>query len=170
MDLNEVNKYLQVGYGYIEISREYLSEYKGLCRRVFLHKNEIQVDFTDENYEYDNEETFYFSYSDLDEVIKNAEQYLKKSINQWENYNIRPDEFYFERCENLNDSWEKFFRDFYDRKMYFPGNYKKFLIKTIYSTALFLGVVSPDDNPDSVEKKIDINRDLLNSTYEFDKY
>ena len=71
MDLNEVNKYLQVGYGYIEISREYLSEYKGLCRRVFLHKNEIQVDFTDDNYEYDNEETFYFSYSDLDEVIKN---------------------------------------------------------------------------------------------------
>lgn len=172
MDLNEINKYIQIGCGYIEISREYLNNYSGICRRVFLRKNKIQIDYIDNSYTYSNEgeETFYFYYNNMNETIKYAEIYLKKPINQWMNYNLIYNKWHFDENRECKNSWKRLFEDFYNKNLYFPENFNKFSIRTLYATAIFIGIVLPNDNFNIVEEKINSNIELLNSNFEFNNY
>ena len=46
MDMLEIQRYIRVGSGYIEVDRNYLPDYQGICRRIYIRKNAIQIDDT----------------------------------------------------------------------------------------------------------------------------
>lgn len=82
MDIDEIKRYIHLSHGYVEVSRNYMPEYSGICRRTFIRENKIQIDFCTEQDVALNagESTFYFEYENFENVIKSAESFLKKPV------------------------------------------------------------------------------------------
>ena len=146
MDIYEIKRYIHVGVGYVEVSREYLPEYKGLCRRTFIRENQIQLDFYSAGAIELNEgeTTFYFGYENFEDVIKSAEKFLEKPVSEWTNYNRTWNEWYFPETPDKNFV-RNFFKDLQKRKLIFPENFSYMRICSIYALGVFLGKISPDN-------------------------
>ena len=101
MDIQEIRRYIEIGSGYIEVNRSYSEKYKGLCRRIYIRENKIQIDFcTAQDIELnEGETTFYFVYTSFENVIKSAELFLKKPVSEWNNYNRTWNEWYFPQAD-----------------------------------------------------------------------
>lgn len=153
MDIDEIKRYIHVGVGYVEVSRDYLPEYKGLCRRTFIKENRIQIDFcTAQDIELnEGESTFYFGYDTLEDVIKSAEKFLEKPVSEWTNYNRTWNEWYFPEADK--NAWIKLMKDLQDRRLIFPENFNYIRIRGIYETGVFIGKISPDN--------FDVDRDII---------
>lgn len=146
MDVQEIERYIRVGSGFVEISRDYLTEYQGICRRVYIRENEMQIDYISSGWlEYEEgEETFYFYYENLESVIKATEKYLQKPVSEWINYNRTYNLWDFP--EYNKDAWKKLFSDLQKHKLYFPDGFSEFTIRTIYARGIFQNMISPDDD------------------------
>lgn len=144
MDIDEIKRYIHVGAGYVEVSREYM--YNGLCRRTFIRENKIQLDFctAGEIELNEGETTFYFGYENFEDVIKSAESFLKKPVSEWTNYNRTWNEWYFPETPDEN-ACRNFFRDLQERKLIFPENFSYMRICDIYARGVFLGEINPYD-------------------------
>ena len=143
MDIYEIKRYIHVGVGYVEVSRDYM--YNGLCRRTFIRENKIQIDFctAGEIELNEGETTFYFGYENFEDVIKSAEKFLEKPVSEWTNYNRTWNEWHF---PELNEnSVRNFFKDLQERKLIFPKNFSYMRICNIYALGVFLGKISPDN-------------------------
>lgn len=146
MDIQEIERYIRVGSGFVEISRDYLAEYNGICRRVYIRENKMQIDYISSDWlEYEEgEETFYFCYDNFESVIKSAERYLKKSVSEWINYNRTYNLWNFPECDE--NAWRDLFSDLQKHKLYFPSGFSEFTICTIYARGIFQNMISPDDD------------------------
>lgn len=163
MDIDEIIRYIRVGAGYVEVARDYM--YDGMCRRTFIRKNEIQIDFctAGEIELNEGETTFYFGYETFEDVIKSAEKFLKKPVSEWTNYNRTWNEWYFpELAEN---SVRNFFEDLQQRKLVFPENFSYMRICDIYALGFFLGKISPDN----ITADIDLT-ELYRINHDFTEY
>ncbi|MDE6426209.1 MAG: hypothetical protein K2K89_08760 [Ruminococcus sp.] len=144
MDIDEIKRYIHVGVGYVEVSREYM--YNGLCRRTFIRENQIQLDFctAGEIELNEGETTFYFGYENFEDVIKAAEKFLEKPVSEWTNYNRTWNEWYFPETPDKNYV-RNFFSDLQQRKLIFPENFRYMRICSIYALGVFIGKISPDN-------------------------
>lgn len=145
-DIDEIKRYIHVGYGYVEVARDYLPEYSGICRRTFIRAKKIQIDFcTVGNIELnEGESTFYFSYECFEDVIKSAESFLKKPVSEWINYNRTCNEWYFPAPDT--DAYRKLMKDLQEHKLVFPQNFDYMRIRDIYECGVFLGKINPYEN------------------------
>lgn len=144
MDIDEIKRYIHVGAGYVEISRDYLPEYKGLCRRTFIRENEIQIDFcTAHDIEInEGETTFYFGYDTFEDVIKSAESFLKKPVSEWTNYNRTWNEWYFPEPDK--NAYLKLMKDLQERRIIFPENFNYMRICDTYAHGVFMKKINTD--------------------------
>lgn len=174
MNIDEIRAYIHVGSGYVEIDRKYLDQYPGICRRTYIRKDEIQVDYIDYTYleceEF--EETFYFSYNSFEDCIVNAEKYLKSPIENWINYNKTYRMWRFEEIEDkiVETSWKRLFYDLYLHQLSFPGNFSLFSIRSIYARSIFAKLINPYDDLHKQNDTIENNVDLINSLGDFYTY
>ena len=166
MDIDEIKRYIHVGVGYVEVSREYLPEYKGLCRRTFIRENKIQIDFctAGEIELNEGETTFYFGYENFEDVIKSAEKFLEKPVSEWTNYNRTWNEWYFPETPDKN-LVRNFFSDLQQRKLIFPKNFRYMRICSIYALGVFVGKISPDN----INADIDLT-ELYRMNHNFTEY
>ncbi len=169
MNIDEIKRYIHVGSGYVEVARDYLPKYKGLCRRTFIRKNKIQIDFcTAGNVELnEGETTFYFCYESFEDVIESAESFLKKSVSEWTNYNRTWNEWYFQPYDT--ESHNSFFEDLQNHKLEFPENFSYMRICSIYALGVFLGKINPY-NDENIFDDMDFVKYLFSLDNEFDKY
>lgn len=167
MDIDEIKRYIHVGHGYVEVARDY--NYKGICRRTFIRKDKIQIDFcTAGNIELnEGETTFYFGYESFEDVIKSAESFLKKPVSEWTNYNRTWNEWHFEPYDD--DSDNRLFDDLQHRRLEFPENFSYMRICSIYALGVFLGKINPY-NDDNVFDDTDFVKYLCSLENEFDRY
>lgn len=157
MDMLEIQRYIRVGSGYIEVDRNYLPDYQGICRRVYIRRNEIQIDYITSVWIdiEEGEDTFYFYYDNLESAIKSAEEYIGKPVSEWVNYNRTYNMWNF---PELNEnSCKKLWIDLQSHKLKFPKNFNRFSIRTLYSRGVFLNIINPeisdfDFNTDLIEK------------------
>lgn len=163
MDMFEIQRYIRVGSGYIEVDRNYLSEYQGICRRVYIRKNKIQIDYITSGWLdiEEGEEKFCFHYDDLESAVKSAEEYIGKPVSEWINYNRTYNMWNFPELQD--NSWTKLFCDLQSHKLKFPKNFSKFSICTLYSRGVYLNLINP-------ESGLEIDSELLNKISDFDKY
>lgn len=164
-----IKRYIHVGSGYVEVARDYLPKYKGLCRRTFIRKNKIQIDFcTAGNVELnEGETTFYFVYESFEDVIESAESFLKKSVSEWTNYNRTWNEWHFQPYDTK--SHNRFFEDLQNHKLKFPENFSYMRICSIYALGVFLGKINPY-NDENIFDDMDFFKYLFSLDNEFDKY
>ncbi|MCM1316118.1 MAG: hypothetical protein NC205_07385 [Prevotella sp.] len=164
MDIDEIKRYIHVGYGYVEVSREYM--YNGLCRRTFIRENKIQIDFctAGEIELNEGETTFYFGYENFEDVIKAAEKFLEKPVSEWTNYNRTWNEWYFPETPDKNYV-RNFFSDLQQRKLIFPENFRYMRICSIYALGVFIGKISPDN----ITADIDLT-ELYRMNHDFTEY
>ena len=165
MDIDEIKRYIHVGVGYVEVSRDYIPEYKGLCRRTFIRENEIQIDFcTAYDVEInESESTFYFGYDTFEDVIKSAENFLEKPVSEWTNYNRTWNEWYFP--EHDKNAYIKLMKDLQDRRLIFPKNFNYMRICDTYARGVFVGKI----NTDKIYTDIDLNA-LFRMNHDFIEY
>lgn len=157
MDMLEIQRYIRVGSGYIEVDRNYLPDYQGICRRIYIRKNAIQIDYITSGWIdiEEGEDTFYFYYDDLESAVKSAEEYIGKPVSEWVNYNRTYNMWNF---PELNEnSCKKLWIDLQSHKLKFPKNFNRFSIRTLYSRGVFLNIINPeisdfDFNTDLIEK------------------
>ncbi|MDE6679653.1 MAG: hypothetical protein K2K02_11495 [Ruminococcus sp.] len=156
MDIDEIKRYIHVGHGYVEVSRDYM--YNGFCRRTFIREKEIQIDFcTAYDIELnEGETTFYFGYENFEDVIKSAEKFLKSSVSEWTNYNRTWNEWYFPENPDKN-AYINLMKDLQDRKLIFPENFSYMRICDIYAFGIFIGKINPDN--------FDIDRNMIEYLY-----
>ncbi|MDE5854861.1 MAG: hypothetical protein K2H19_07355, partial [Ruminococcus sp.] len=130
MDMQEIQRYIEVGSGYIEIDRSYPEKYQGLCRRIYIRRNEIQVDYISENWieTEEGEETFYFLYDNLESAVKYAENYIGKPLSEWINYNRTYNLWNFPQLKS--NSWKNMYSDLQNHSLDFPKYFNKFWIRT----------------------------------------
>lgn len=169
MDIDEIKRYIYVGSGYVEVSRNYIPEYSGICQRTFIKKNKIQIDFcTIGNIEInEGETTFYFEYKNFENVIKFAETFLKKPVSEWINYNRTWNEWDFEPYKE--DSYSRLFDDLQKHRLEFPINFKCMHICSIYALGVFLKKIDPY-NDDSIFNDTDFVKYLCSFDNKFTKY
>ncbi|MDE6093043.1 MAG: hypothetical protein K2G14_08110 [Ruminococcus sp.] len=170
MDIDEIKRYIHVGSGYVEVARDYLPKYKGLCRRTFIRKNKIQIDFcTIGNVELNEGEiTFYFGYENFEDVIKSAENFLHSPVPEWTNYNRTWNEWHFPESSDKN-AFQNFFRDLQEHKLIFPENFSYMRICRIYALGVFLGKINPYNN-ENIFDDMDFVKYIFSLDNEFDKY
>ncbi|MDE6521161.1 MAG: hypothetical protein K2K91_12025 [Ruminococcus sp.] len=146
MDIQEIRRYIEVGSGYIEVDRSYPEKYKGLCRRIYIRENKIQIDFcTEQDIELnEGETTFYFVYTSFEDVIKSAENFLKKPVSEWTNYNRTWNEWYFPQTDK--DAYIKLWKDLQSHALDFPHGFSNFYINNHMARGVFLGLINPEDN------------------------
>ncbi|MDE6833615.1 MAG: hypothetical protein K2J39_05140 [Ruminococcus sp.] len=144
MDIDEIKRYIHVGHGYVEVSRDYI--YNGICRRTFIRENQIQLDFctAGEIELNEGETTFYFGFENFEDVIKSAEKFLEKPVSEWINYNRTWNEWYFPETPDKN-AYINLMKDLQDRKLIFPENFSYMRICDIYALGVFLGKINPDN-------------------------
>ncbi len=142
MDVYEIKRYIRFGEGCVEVSRDYM--YNGICRRTFIRKKKIQIDFcTAYDIEInEGETTFYFGYENFEDVINSAEKFLKSSVSEWTNYNRTLNEWYFPENPDKN-AYINLMRDLQDHKLIFPENFSYMRIRDIYVFGIFTGKISP---------------------------
>lgn len=170
MTLQEIQNYISVGKGYIEIARDYLSEYQGICRRVYIRKNKIQIDYISADWLdiEEGEETFYFCYNNLEDTIKATEKYLVKPLSEWTNYNKTYNLWNF--TELSANSWTNFFKDLQKRKLDFPKDFLIFRIRTLYARAIFMNMASPDEDAFDLFKNPDFLDEIQEKDSNFKSY
>lgn len=170
MDIQEIRRYIEVGSGYIEVDRSYPEKYQGLCRRIYIRENEIQIDFcTAGDIELnEGESTFYFGYENFKDVIKSAEEFLKTPVSEWTNYNRTWNEWYFPIADT--DAYKKLLKDLKSRKLEFPKNFSYMRICDTYALGVFAGKINPDDNMWNIVKNTDFTKYLCSLENEFTKY
>lgn len=146
MDIQEIKRYIEVGRGFVEVERIYPEKYKGLCRRTYIRRNEIQVDYctAGEIELNEGETTFYFIYNNLNEVIEAAEKFIEKPVSEWINYNRTYNEWDFP--ESDKNAVLNFFSDLQSHRLIFPENFRFMRICDIYALGIFLDKIKPDDN------------------------
>ena len=146
MDIQEIRRYIEVGSGYIEVDRSYPEKYKGLCRRIYIRENKIQIDFcTEQDIELnEGETTFYFVYTSFEDVIKSAENFLKKPVSEWTNYNRTWNEWYFPQTDK--DAYIKLWKDLQSHALDFPHGFSNFYINNYMARGVFLGLINPEDD------------------------
>lgn len=164
MDIDEIKRYIHVGVGYVEVARDYLPEYPGICRRTFIREKQIQIDFcTAGNIEIDEgETTFYFGYERFEDVIKSAEIFLKKSVSEWTNYNRTWNEWYFKPYNE--ESYNRLLDELHKHRLEFPENFSYMRICSIYALGVFLGKINPYDDDNILD-----DTDLWTYLYSLDR-
>lgn len=169
MDIDEIKRYIHVGHGYVEVARDYLPEYSGICRRTFIREKQIQIDFcTVGNIELnEGETTFYFGYECFEDVIKSAEIFLKKPVSEWINYNRTWNEWYFEPYNE--ESYNRLLDDLQNHRLEFPENFSYMRICSIYALGVFLGKINPY-NDDNVVDDTDLWTYLYSLDSDFTEY
>lgn len=167
MDIDEIKRYIHVGWRYVEVSRDYM--YHGICRRTYIRENQIQLDFcTAGNIELnEGETTFYFVYESFEDVIKSAESFLQKPVSEWINYNRTWNEWDFKPYDKK--SHNRLFEDLQNHRLEFPENFSYMRICSIYALGVFLGKINPR-NDDNIFDDIDFVKYLFSLDNEFDKY
>lgn len=146
MDIQEIRRYIEVGSRYIEVDRSYSEKYKGLCRRVYIRENKIQIDFcTAQDIELnEGETTFYFVYTSFEDVIKSAESFLKKPVSEWINYNRTWNDWHFPQADK--DAYIKLWKDLQSHTLDFPHGFNNFYINNYTARGVFLGIINPEDD------------------------
>lgn len=167
MDIQEIKHYIEVGSGYIEVDRSYPEKYKGLCRRIYIRENKIQIDFCiEQDIELNEGEiTFYFVYRSFEDVIESAELFLKKPISEWTNYNRTWNEWYFPQADK--NSYVKLWKDLQSHILDFPQGFNKFYINNHMARGVFLGIINPEKN---VEWTVDLFKQIEKADNDFTEY
>lgn len=170
MDIQEIRRYIEVGSGYIEVDRSYPEKYQGLCRRIYIRENKIQIDFcTARDIELnEGESTFYFGYENFEDVIKSAEEFLKKPVSEWTNYNRTWNEWYFPIADI--DAYKKLLKDLKRHQLEFPENFSYMRICDTYALGVFTSKINPDDDIQNIFEDIDFVKYLFSLDHEFTKY
>lgn len=169
MDIDEIKRYIHLGHGYVEVSRNYMPEYSGICRRTFIRENKIQIDFfTEQDVALnEGESTFYFEYENFENVITSAESFLKKPVSEWTNYNRTWNEWHFPAPDA--DSYRKLMKNLQEHRLEFPINFKCMRICSIYVLGVFLKKIDPY-NDDSIFNDTDFVKYLCSFDNKFTKY
>ncbi len=169
MDIQEIQRYIRVGSGYIEVDRSYLSEYPGICRRIYIRESKIQIDYISSGWLdiEEGEETFYFLYDSFEDTIKSAEKYIGKPLEEWINYNRTYNLWDFPELHE--NSFTKFFCDLQSHRLNFPENFRSFRIRTIYARGVFLNMINPESDFDFKDTDL-IERIQQESVSDFYKY
>lgn len=167
MDMQEIRRYIEVGPGYIEVDRSYLEKYKGLCRRIYIRENKIQIDYISEDWLdiEEGEETFYFHYDNTEKAVEAAENYIGKPLSEWVNYNRTYSLWDFPPYEE--NSWENFFCDLKSHVLDFPENFNKFHMRTFMARGVFLNIINPESD---FEWDSELFEKISGSDWEFYKY
>lgn len=167
MDMQEIRRYIELGSGYIEIHRSYPEKYKGLCRRIYIRENKIQIDFcTAKDIELNEGETaFYFVYKDFDSVIKSAENFLRKPVSEWVNYNRIWNEWNFPQADK--NCYINLLKDLQSHMLDFPQDFSKFYISSYMARGVFSGIINPEKN---VEWTADLFEKINETRSEFYQY
>lgn len=167
MDMQEIMRYIEVGSGYVEVDRSYPEKYKGLCRRIYIRKNEIQIDFcTEQDIEInEGETTFYFVYRSSEDVIKSAEAFLKKPVSEWTNYNSTWNEWHFPQADK--DCYVKLWKDLQSHVLDFPHGFNYFYINNYMARGVFLGIINPEAD---FEWTVDLILQIEKSENNFTEY
>lgn len=146
MDIQEIRRYIEVGSRYIEVERSYPEKYQGLCRRIYIRENKIQIDFCAAQDIELNEggTTVHFVYKDFDSVIKSAELFLKKTVSEWTNYNRTWNEWNFPQADE--NSYVNLLKDLQSHALDFPQGFSHFYINNYMARGVFLGIINPEKN------------------------
>lgn len=171
MEYNNLFDNIMLGTNWVEISRSNLKTYSGICRRVYVKAYKIRIDYIDYTYleSFEGEESFYFSYNCSDDVIFNAKIFiqgenipcLNKSIDEW---------CFLKDDMILSESWNNFYNDLQLHQLLFPSNFSEFVIKTIYATAIYLGIVKITDDEKTIRKSLKEYRSEINNARRFFDY
>lgn len=156
---------------WVEISRINVNTYPGICRRIYIKDCKVRIDYIDYTYleSFEGEESFYFSYNCFDDVMLNLEKFIQKENTQCLKKGI--DEWCFLKDDNiLSESWTSFFNDLQLHKLIFPDNFSDFVIKTVYATAIYLGIVKITDDEKKICKSIKEHRLEINKARKFFDY
>ena len=142
---------------YTEVLRTPDDNYPGILKRVFVKKNIIRIDYIDYHFLEvgEGEESFYFYYDNAENALNCLIEYLDVSTTfelKEINYNLRPEDF-SENNETVEQIWVNFYRDLQLHQISFPKNFQFFVIKTIYSTAIFLKIINSDLSDNIATKK-----------------
>ncbi|MDE5937237.1 MAG: hypothetical protein K2G83_07515 [Ruminococcus sp.] len=70
----------------------------------------------------EGEETFYFWYDNPELLIKSAEKYIDKPVNEWINYNKTYNLWNFPECES--DVWKRLYLDLQNHSLEFSGKFQ----------------------------------------------
>ncbi|MDE5584701.1 MAG: hypothetical protein K2J08_13510 [Ruminococcus sp.] len=170
MDFNEIERYIRVGSGFIEVARDFFPEYSGICRRTFIRNDSIQIDFTTlGNIELnEGETTFYFTYDNLENAVKSAEKFLKKPVAEWKNYNRTWNEWNFSELNEL--SFTNLLHDLKERRLEFPEDFNRMRICNVFWVGVFLGKINPEDDFLKIAEDVNFSKYLMSLDNEFDKY
>ncbi len=167
MDIQEIMRYIEVGSGYVEVDRSYPEKYQGLCRRIYIRENKIQIDYISEGWLEieEGEETFYFVYDSTEQAVKAAEQYIGKPVSEWVNYNKTYNLWDFPPYDE--NSWDHFYSDLQKHTLDFPKNFNKFRMCTFTARGVFLGIINPEAD---FEWTVDLIDRIDKSRSEFYEY
>lgn len=67
----------------------------------------------------------------------------------------------------LSESWNNFYNDLQLHQLLFPSNFSEFVIKTIYATAIYLGIVKITDDEKTIRKSLKEYRSEINNARRF---
>lgn len=159
---------------YVEISRINLQAYPGICRRVYVMEDKIKIDYIDYTYlqTREGEESFYFNYDCFEDVLASVKGLIDESITcpTFQDHSIDNWKFTCYYYETLRCSWNKFFDDLQCHRLIFPNGFSTFWIKSIYATAIYLGVINTTDDEKTVFDSLKMHRIEINKARDFKSY